>query len=74
MYLTLYTVGRFALEFFRGDQARYTALALSVPQLMSAGTLCLAVWYLARHRTVRSGGLAARARPSLTHHQLGKEW
>jgi len=39
MYLGLYSVMRFGLEFFRGDQDRYFALQLSVPQIMSLATL-----------------------------------
>lgn len=50
LYLTLYALSRFALEFLRGDQLRYSGLRLSVPQLMSAGTLCLCVVILAGWR------------------------
>jgi phosphatidylglycerol---prolipoprotein diacylglyceryl transferase len=44
VYLSVYGVTRFTLEFFRGDQVRYTALHWSVPQLMSIATLTLCVF------------------------------
>lgn len=50
IYLALYALTRFALEFFRGDQIRYSPLQLSVPQLMSVGTFSICVMALAGWR------------------------
>jgi phosphatidylglycerol---prolipoprotein diacylglyceryl transferase len=50
MYAGLYAVMRFGLEFFRGDQDRFTPLQLSVPQLMSLATLWVSVVLLAGWR------------------------
>jgi phosphatidylglycerol:prolipoprotein diacylglycerol transferase len=55
-YLTLYSTTRFALEFFRGDQTRYSPLHLSVPQLMSAATLAACLVGAAAWRDGRLGG------------------
>jgi len=43
LYLMLYSISRFTLELFRGDQVRYTGFHWSVPQLMSVATLALCV-------------------------------
>jgi phosphatidylglycerol:prolipoprotein diacylglycerol transferase len=50
LYLTLYAMTRFTLEFFRGDQVRYTGLNWSVPQLMSVATLTLCLVILVDRR------------------------
>jgi len=50
VYLALYAVTRFGLEFFRGDQVRYSQLQLSVPQLMSLAALWICLVVLAGWR------------------------
>jgi phosphatidylglycerol:prolipoprotein diacylglycerol transferase len=60
MYIGLYAAMRFGLEFFRGDQDRYTRLQLSVPQIMSLAALWVSVAVLAGWRLGWLGHVSPR--------------
>ena len=57
-FLATYAVGRFALEFLRGDQDRGQALGLSTAQWVSVAIVAalIAVWARRRSRVVRTVG------------------
>ncbi|MDD4870739.1 MAG: prolipoprotein diacylglyceryl transferase [Kiritimatiellae bacterium] len=50
LYLITYPVGRFLLEFYRGDERMRWCMGLSVAQIISIGlfALGLAIWFLSR--------------------------
>ena len=48
VYLTAYAVGRFALEFWRGDEYRGVYAGLSLSQWISLVTAALGLWLLLR--------------------------
>ena len=50
-YLSLYSVARFVLEYFRGDEIRGAALGLSTSQWISLGIFLLCVFDLMRKKT-----------------------
>lgn len=60
-FLATYAVGRFALEFLRGDQDRGQALGLSTAQWVSIAILTALIVFWARRRPARSTAVGAAA-------------
>ncbi len=61
LYLTIYSVARFVIEFFRGDAERGTLLGLSTSQIISVIIVLLSlIYYFFRNKNIHTKKRTAR--------------